>query len=73
VQAVLDFVSRIVATRGHVADEDLAAVRQQGFDDERIVEIMANTALNLFTNYFNHVAHTEIDFPVVKTGAVAAA
>jgi len=73
VETVLGFVSRIVAARGHVADEDVAALRREGFDDEQIVEIVANTALNIFTNYFNHVAETEIDFPVVRTAAVAAA
>jgi hypothetical protein len=25
--------------------------------------IVANVALNIFTNYFNHVAETDIDFP----------
>jgi hypothetical protein len=29
--------------------------------------------LNIFTNYLNHAAATEIDFPVVKTGTPAAA
>jgi len=28
-----------------------------------INEIVGNVALNIFTNYFNHVAETEIDFP----------
>lgn len=73
VRAALEFASRIVATRGNVADKDLAAVRRAGYSDEEIVEIVANTALNIFTNYFNHVAGTEIEFPLVRTGAVAAA
>ena len=73
VEAALRFVSRIVATRGQVSDEDLASVRRAEFSDEAIVELVAHTALNLFTNYFNHVADTEIDFPVVSTGALAAA
>lgn len=73
VQSALRFAARIVATRGNVTDEDLAAVRSAGFGDEEIVEIVANTALNIFTNYFNHVAGTEIDFPLVQTVAVAAA
>lgn len=71
VQAVLGFVSKIVAARGHVADEDIAAVRREGFDDEQIVEIVANTALNIFTNYFNHVAGTEVDFPAARALAAA--
>lgn len=71
-QAALRFATRIVVTRGHVSDDDLAAIRDAGFSDEEVVEVVANTALNLFTNYFNHIAATEIDFPVVTTAAVAA-
>jgi len=39
------------------------AVRQAGFTDGEIAEAVANVALNIFTNYFNHVAATDIDFP----------
>jgi len=28
---------------------------------------VANVALNIFTNYFNHVADPEIDFPQAKS------
>ncbi len=73
VQAALRFAARIVATRGNVADEDIAGLRRAGYGDEEIVEIVANTALNIFTNYFNHIAATEIDFPLVETGNVIAA
>ncbi|MGP1395910.1 MAG: carboxymuconolactone decarboxylase family protein [Inquilinaceae bacterium] len=73
VQGALRFAASIVATRGNVSDEDLAAVRRAGFTDEEVVEIVANTVLNIFTNYFNHIARTDIDFPVVSTDALAAA
>jgi len=72
-QAALRFASRIVATRGQVSDDDLSAVRGAGFSYEQVVEILANTVLNIFTNYLNHTAATEIDFPIVKTGTPAAA
>jgi len=72
--ATLTFARRIVETRGRVADADLAAARAAGLDEKAIVEVVANVALNLFTNYINHVAETDIDFPVVTTGdhAIAA-
>jgi hypothetical protein len=38
-----------------------------------IVEIVAHVALNVFTNYVNKVADTEIDFPVVRTADANAA
>lgn len=68
-QAVLSFVRAIIDTRGHVADEPLRAVRDAGFTDAEIVEIVANVAMNIFTNYFNHVAGTEVDFPFVRAAA----
>jgi hypothetical protein len=37
------------------------------------VEIIANIALNVFTNYLNLVASTEVDFPVVDVGPPRAA
>ena len=39
----------------------------------RVVEIVANTVLNVFTNYLNQIAETEIDFPVVRASAAKAA
>lgn len=61
--AALAFARKLVADRGRVADADVAAVRAAGFGDGEVAEVVANVALNLFTNYFNHVAGTEIDFP----------
>ena len=38
-----------------------------GYTDGEIAEIIANVALTTFTNYFNTVADTEIDFPVAPS------
>jgi uncharacterized peroxidase-related enzyme len=69
-QAALTFARKIVQDRGHVSDEDVAEVRRAGYNDGEIAEIVANVALNVFTNYFNHVADTEIDFPAVPSAAM---
>ena len=69
VQAALDFVTKIVQERGHVSDADLKAVRNAGYDDSEIVDIIAVTSINIFTNYFNHIAGTEVDFPLVKASS----
>ena len=71
--AALVFARALVEKRGWVSDDDLAAVRGVGHDDGAIVEIVANVAANLFTNYFNHVAQTDIDFPKVEAAARQAA
>lgn len=65
----LSFVRGVVNRRGQVDDADVEALRAAGFDDGEIVEIVAHIGLNLFTNYFNHIAATEIDFPAVDTTA----
>lgn len=71
--AVLTFAAAVTRKRGLVSDEDLAELRRAGFDDAAAVEIVATVALNLLTNYTNHVAQTEIDFPKVETAAASAA
>lgn len=71
--AALRFATAVVERRGAIDDSDLAEVRRAGLDDAQIVEIVANIALNVFTNYVNKVANTEIDFPVVRADAPRAA
>lgn len=65
--ALLQFSTIIVDKRGQVSDADIATFRDAGYDDAAVMEVTANVAANIFTNYINHVAQTDIDFPVVKT------
>jgi uncharacterized peroxidase-related enzyme len=61
----LRFAVKVVRNRGHVDPSEVPNLRSAGLTDAEIVEIIAVVAVNLFTNYFNHIAGTEIDFPVV--------
>lgn len=70
--AILKFARSVVVQRGEVSDETLKAARASGLSDGEIVETVANVALNIFTNYVNHVARTVVDFPVVSPGETAA-
>ncbi|MDR3528500.1 MAG: carboxymuconolactone decarboxylase family protein [Rhizomicrobium sp.] len=63
--AALHFAVKVVRARGHVSDDDVAAVKAAGYDDAQVIEIVQHVALNTWTNYINSVAQTEIDFPVV--------
>ena len=63
--AGLQFVQAVVLQRGMVSDGEVARVKAAGYTDGEIAELIANVAINLFTNYFNHVARTEVDFPAV--------
>ncbi len=65
-QAILTLAVAIVEKRGFATDADLAAAREAGLSDADIVEVVANVVANIFTNYLNHVADTDIDFPVVR-------
>ncbi|MEM7727922.1 MAG: carboxymuconolactone decarboxylase family protein [Pseudomonadota bacterium] len=67
--SLLSFARSVVETRGFVSDDELHAVRNAGYSDEEIAETVALVVANIFTNYFNHVAETEIDFPVVDASA----
>lgn len=62
-RVALAFARKLVENRGRVTDAEVESVRHAGYSDGEIAEIVANVALNIFTNYFNHVAGTEIDFP----------
>jgi uncharacterized peroxidase-related enzyme len=68
-EAAVRFAVKLVEARGHVSDADIKAVKQAGYSDAQIVEIVLHVALNTLTNYVNVVAETEIDFPVVKAEA----
>ena len=63
VDAALHFAQSVVEKRGWVSDEDLDRVRSAGYGDAEITEIVAHVVLNIFRNYFNHIAETPIDFP----------
>ena len=68
--AAVRFAATVVRKRGRVNDDDIRAVKLAGYDDAAVVEIVQNVALNIWTNYLNEVAQTDIDFPVVNTGKV---
>ena len=70
--ALLAFARKVADARGRVADADLAAVRAVGWDDGAVAEVVAHVALNVFTNYFNNLADTDLDFPRAAPLAAAA-
>ncbi len=69
--AAVRFAAKVARDRGAVGDDDVRAVRLAGYDDAQIIEIVQHVALNVWTNYINTVAQTDIDFPVVSATAAA--
>jgi uncharacterized peroxidase-related enzyme len=63
IDAIVTFVSRIVETNGFATNEDLNAFKAAGFDDANVVDVIVAYTLNVFTNTFNHINDTAVDFP----------
>lgn len=64
--AALGFALKLVNHRGQVSQADAQELRDAGFNDEQIVEIIAHVALNLFTNYINIALDVPVDFPKIQ-------
>lgn len=69
--AAVRFAARVAQSRGHISDAEFSAVKLAGYTDAQIIEIVQHVALNTWTNTFNSVFQTEIDFPVVTARKAA--
>ncbi len=65
-QAALDFASAIMKKAGEITDNEFEKIKNAGFSDGEILEIVAVVSLNFFTNAINGVAQTAVDFPKPK-------
>jgi uncharacterized peroxidase-related enzyme len=73
VQALLQFTLAVTEQRGRVDDAELARFFAAGFGPDAVVEVVANVALNVFTNYLNNIAKTTVDFPHVHPRSMSRA
>jgi len=67
INAALQFEKKLLETPHDISPADAGPLRQAGYTDGEILEIVANTVRNIFTNYINVLADTEVDWPLVKT------
>ncbi|MEQ8390192.1 MAG: carboxymuconolactone decarboxylase family protein [Thalassospira sp.] len=67
--AAVGFAVALVQKRGQVSDADVQTVKEAGYSEAELVEIVAHVALNTLTNYLNEAFGTPIDFPVVSAAA----
>lgn len=63
--AALQFAHKVIETRGKVSDADFKAVRDAGYTEANVMEIVALVAMYSLTNFFNNVFDPEKDFPAV--------
>ncbi|WP_405883521.1 carboxymuconolactone decarboxylase family protein [Streptomyces sp. NBC_01136] len=69
--AVLTIAREVMKTGGNVDDAVLTDARSAGVSDAELAEIVAHIALNVLSNYFNHLAQPELDFPAVDASLPA--
>ena len=63
--ALVRFVRKLAQSSGTVSNEEFAAIKAAGYSDAQLVEISLAFATTVFTNVFNRINDTEIDFPAV--------
>ncbi len=61
--ALIRFVCKLATTSGTVSDDDFAAIKAAGYSDAQLVDISLAFATTVFTNVFNRINDTDIDFP----------
>jgi len=62
-KALVVLTQEIVATQGHPRLELIDAFYAAGYSKAALIALIGHVAVNIFTNYFNHIAQTPIDFP----------
>ena len=65
IDALANFVRRVAGTVGTVPAGVLAEVKQAGYSDAQVVDALLTVASITFTNLFNRVNDTTVDFPAV--------
>lgn len=65
--ALVKFVNIAIQPKGRISDDDLLAVRAAGYTDAQITEALLTVAQTVFTNLFNRVHQTPLDFPAAPS------
>lgn len=61
--ALVKFVNTAIQPKGRISDEDLRIVKAAGYNDAQVTEALLVIAQTVFTNLFNRVHQTPLDFP----------
>ena len=64
--ALVRFVLVLQKTSGTLDESEVAAIRAAGYTDTQLGEISLAVAMTIFTNSFNRINDTVVDFPPVK-------
>lgn len=69
--AAVKFARALVEHMGEVTTAELLEVREAGYDDAEIVEIITHVGMNILTNILGKASRVEIDFPKVSLTSAA--
>lgn len=64
--ALVHFVLNLQKTSGTISESEFAAIRAAGYTEAQLAEISFAIAMTIFTNTFNRINDTDVDFPAVK-------
>ena len=64
-QAILALTDAILEREGFLTDDQLQAARDAGLSDQVVFEVVGQVIKNFFTNFVNHIAQTDVDFPAI--------
>jgi uncharacterized peroxidase-related enzyme len=64
--ALAHFVRTVASTSGTISEQEFAAIKAAGYTDRQLVEISLAIAVTTFTNVFNRINDTDVDFPAVS-------
>ena len=63
--ALVRFVRNLLRTRGTISVQEFSAIKAAGYTDQNLVDISLAIAVITFTNVFNRINDTDLDFPAV--------
>jgi uncharacterized peroxidase-related enzyme len=63
--ALIRFVRDLVQTSGTISDDAFASIHAAGYSNTQLVDISLAIAVTIFTNTFNRINDTTLDFPAV--------
>ena len=69
--AAVAFARALAEHSGEVTSAEISAVREAGYSDAQIVEIITHVGMNILTNILGKASRVEIDFPKIDLQSAA--
>ena len=63
--ALVRLVGKLVKASGTISDQDFSAIKAAGYTEQQLVDVSLAIAVITFTNVFNRINNTELDYSAV--------